>query len=177
MKVPQIYNILGYRLEAMFSEHKDGSINERHFFKQEAMRLFFQNPFWGSGYDSFKTHLRLINYRNPTYSHCNYTEILSTLGIVGAIIYYIMYIYLLTKSYKKKDSLSRILFICLLCTIMSEYGAVFYNNITYIILIGFLYIRINMKENGPSNKYKIVIEKEIFERLFIRRNDVKNKQR
>ncbi len=145
LKVPQLYNIIGHRLEAMFSEHKDGSINERRFYKQEAMRLFSQNPIFGSGFDSFKTHLMNMNYKHPAYSHCNYTEILSTLGIVGAILYYIMYMYVFIKSYKRKDALTRILFICFLCTIIAEYGAVLFNNTIYIILIGLLYFRINIK--------------------------------
>lgn len=82
------------------AETDDGSINERKYFRQTAMELFKIEPIHGIGANGFRSYLVNIGYNKTiSYSHCNYTELLATLGIIGFILYYIMYIIILKKSF------------------------------------------------------------------------------
>ena len=68
----------------------DNSSRWRMIFIVEGFNIFQQYPFTGIGLDNFKTL-----YSEDLYSHNNYIEILSTLGLVGFIIYYSFCFYLL----------------------------------------------------------------------------------
>lgn len=71
------------------------STNERKSFFIIGFDNFFNNPIIGSGISTLKS---LLN----TYSHSNFIEILSGLGIIGFIIYYRIYTILLQKVFKVK---------------------------------------------------------------------------
>lgn len=79
---------------ALESDNKFNSTGERLYFIQVGIDLFDKNPFLGSGLDTF----RLQNIFH-TYSHNNYIELVTNLGIIGAIIYYLIYIYLFKRAY------------------------------------------------------------------------------
>lgn len=99
--VPALYDVLGRRIERVLISSfginitgqysmnvVDASSEERALMRQMAMQLFEQRPFFGHGGNGFVTEMRRINYGHVTYSHCNYTELLSTLGIFGCVLYY-----------------------------------------------------------------------------------------
>lgn len=81
-------------------EVSDYSVNERSFFRSTAMKLFLENPIIGIGINNFAAYMEQIGYSHVAYSHCNYTEILSNLGIIGFGIYYYIYGYIVVKSIK-----------------------------------------------------------------------------
>jgi O-antigen ligase len=67
---------------------------------KEALNFFYNNPFFGIGFD----HFRLLSSYG-VYSHSTYAEIISTTGIIGALIYfsaYFLIVYNLIKIYIKK---------------------------------------------------------------------------
>ncbi|MEF1228467.1 O-antigen ligase family protein [Vibrio fortis] len=64
----------------------DSSTRWRLIFIVDAYNLFLENPLKGIGLDNFKTI-----YSEDLYSHNNYVELLSTLGLVGLIAYYAFY--------------------------------------------------------------------------------------
>ena len=105
----------------------DGSIRERTYFRKTGIELFKSNPIIGIGINGFRGYLASIKYRHVTYSHCNYIELLATLGIIGFLIYYLMYSVILKNSIKKFDANNYIKLLCLsyiMVEIIFEYGFV-----------------------------------------------------
>ena len=73
----------------------DGSINTRLAMSNDAFVLWSKKPLFGWGADQF----RYISGFG-TYSHNNYLELLATVGIVGFILFYGIYIYILIQGAK-----------------------------------------------------------------------------
>ena len=99
------YNIIGHRLETMFEYfsgdvNADSSIAERNFFIAKAVELFKANPILGYGMNNFKVYMNEINYHHQTFSHNNFVELLSTLGLVGFTIYYWMIVRIIIDCFK-----------------------------------------------------------------------------
>lgn len=96
----KLYSVLGRRVERTILTilgdatglDVDMSLVERKFFKEQAMELWRNHPLLGYGGNGFVQHMREINYKHQAYSHCNYTELLATLGIVGFGLYYSLWI-------------------------------------------------------------------------------------
>lgn len=83
------------RVEAAFlfatgRDTGDGSISARLALTNDALGLWSKKPFFGWGADQF----RYISDFGR-YSHNNYSELLVTVGIVGFILFYSMYIYII----------------------------------------------------------------------------------
>ena len=95
--VPYFYDIIGSRVEAMIETMLYGnsstiysySTNSREKMIQEAFKLFLNNPFFGGGWNYFYSQT-IYGYE---YSHCNYTEMLCSFGIIGTAIFYGRHIY------------------------------------------------------------------------------------
>lgn len=97
-----LYSVLGYRVQVMLNKFGLGSmvksigytinsysIEERTLLRNYAFEMFLEKPILGWGGDGFRTHMQVTGLARATYSHCNYTELLATLGIVGFLIYYV----------------------------------------------------------------------------------------
>lgn len=157
----KLYSVLGYRLEKTYltitnqytSTMKDGSLLEREYFQKTAMELFKKHPIIGYGGNNFSTYLRSINYSDPAYSHNNFTELLSTLGIIGFIIYYyfigstIWKLYKILKNKKEKE-MPILLLILMLLFLALDYGLVSYIEVfnAIILAIAASYVCLNEKE-------------------------------
>uniref|UniRef100_E6XG22 O-antigen polymerase n=1 Tax=Shewanella putrefaciens (strain 200) TaxID=399804 RepID=E6XG22_SHEP2 len=75
----------------------DGSTRWRLIFIVEGFSIFLHNPIAGIGLDNFKTI-----FSEDLYSHNNYVELLSTLGIVGFCLNYIFYFSIFKQVLKSK---------------------------------------------------------------------------
>lgn len=101
------YNTIGQRLFSMYKQFmSDGKIYDnsmylREYFMSVAKELFEQSPIFGKGLGSFSYCLYYMYNSEATYSHNNYWQILSELGVVGILVYYWFYAYCLIKSVKK----------------------------------------------------------------------------
>ena len=74
------------RLDAMWGDNRDNSTIMRETLVYKAIDIWKDNPIIGIGINNFALHSGVsISY----YSHNNYTEILSGLGIIGFLLYYI----------------------------------------------------------------------------------------
>jgi hypothetical protein len=90
--VQLFYDIIGFRVEAMFSTILYGKNSALYSYStdvrlkmiQEGFQIFLKTPIFGGGYNNF--------YANTTfrydYSHNNYIELLCTFGLFGTLIYY-----------------------------------------------------------------------------------------
>lgn len=95
MNVPVLYRALGIRIVSFIqiSQGKKSVTNEhstqtRVFLAQQAFNWFLSSPVWGHGINSFMYYRQHVLNGNLGFSHCNYTEILSGVGIVGFVSYY-----------------------------------------------------------------------------------------
>lgn len=93
LNVPLLYDIIGNRIETMFTAlvnpnnlSVDSSINGRTMMKKEALKLWKASPIYGHGVNSFWVLSPITNLRAN--SHCGFTEILCSFGLIGFIIYY-----------------------------------------------------------------------------------------
>ena len=96
--VKGIYDVLGTRIEDLIAQFlgdtdADGSAVERGYFANKALEAFGENPVFGMGLSNFSVYLSKIGYTKVTWSHNNYLELMSGLGIVGLIIYYSYLVY------------------------------------------------------------------------------------
>lgn len=132
-----------YRIEIFFNfitgEGGDDSSQERSQMVIRGLDFFQDHPLFGIGFGAYKY---LSGF--GTYSHNNYIQLLSELGIVGFFLYYFIYykIYKLNKHNPETLSKSLIL-VCLIVFLVNDLTVVtFYNKFTILILaifIGYLH--------------------------------------
>lgn len=162
-----LYSVLGYRLEKTFMTITNQSTNimidqsliERKYFREQAIYLFKQHPIVGVGGNNFTSYMRSINYKHVAYSHNNYTELLATLGLIGFMIYYLFYAYIvitLLKMLKKGEGNREIniLFIIILTIfLILDYGLVSFYEIFNAIVLTIInqYIVIEKKGEVDEN--------------------------
>ena len=151
MNIPLFYSSIGYRIEGLFANFiggkADSSTISRSAFIRDAFRVFKENPILGVGQDGY----RYVNQYERTYSHCNYTEILSNLGIIGFGIYYSVYIYSLTKAIKnlKTCILPLTLTVCIL---IIQTALVSYNDEMSYIILAICMVMLNQENNRNVQK-------------------------
>ncbi|MDD6224245.1 MAG: O-antigen ligase family protein [bacterium] len=128
---------------AVGSETTDWSINLRDFFIQTGEEIFKHHPMIGIGVNNFAYYVgTFTSYGIARYSHNNYIELLSCLGIVGFMLYYWLYLYLLVKLRRrasKNNPLHMICFSILITLIIMEWGIVSYTGCMYHMYLLVIY--------------------------------------
>ncbi len=165
------YNIIGHRLETMFEYFlgdttADSSIVERNFFINKAIELFKSNPILGYGMNNFKVYMAEINYHHQTFSHNNFVELLSTLGLIGFSIYYSMIAFMLIQSIKlvvnktKEHPRNVALLAIILIEVLTSWWNMSYINEFSMVLFILLYMNIKINKKVELNeKDNIILEK------------------
>jgi len=141
--VPIFYMVIGRRIEnitAVFSGEgtKDVSISIRNSMIKFGIEKFIEKPILGYGIDNYMVLLEdEVSIRG--YAHNNYIELLVDVGIVGTVIYYLMYVFSLFKLIKLKIEPYKnfkYLFISLFLSILIiGYSFVYYYNKHFYILL------------------------------------------
>lgn len=145
--VPFLNETIGYRLVGVFTgSFSDGTVDasslEREFYRKTALTLFAQQPIIGIGFEGFSAYLTAIGYWHVAYSHCNYTELLCNLGIVGLCVYYSFYLVVIVLCFKNKRVSP---FVCtavaliLTVRLFVEYGQVVYIDVDNYVVLFLLY--------------------------------------
>lgn len=144
--VPGLYNNVGRRFLSLFGElgiiefQSDYSSKQRMKYTEKAIELWKDNMIIGGGYDNFK-----LNSGYDTYSHNNYTELLCSVGILGTLVYYGYYLFLLKKSFFNREMKSIMYLLFIIGVLISDIGAVtFYIYPLYYIML--LIINYDLKE-------------------------------
>lgn len=133
----------------------DSSTLKRYKLVEEGIAAFMSHPILGVGIGNARYYCSM----GYTYLHNNYVELLACGGIVGFIIYYMPYMYLISQFYKNRAYLNEysimILFI-LSGVIMMDYGSVsYYSKSTYFFLmVCFLHLN-NLKDYVLKQKNTI----------------------
>lgn len=153
------YSIMGSRLEAMFSlingGEIDGSTDTRMYLIETGITYFSERPYTGWGINCFKD----VPDTYGLYSHCNYVEILFSVGIPGFIFYYSMYVSSLMNSikgflqgYRNKERF--LVFSLVACCLLIDYGMVSYNNRPTLLYILIIYHLANYNNNQYTPSYE-----------------------
>lgn len=147
-----LYNIVGKRFDSMLdfiltgSSTKEGSIALRSYFVEFAKILLKEKPFLGHGFSNFLTIIASESNLTMGYTaHNNYWEILADLGIIGFIVYYWFYLYLLIKLlfklYRDKDNSILVLALTLLvCQVCFEFGLITMTSFYPQIVMSLIYV-------------------------------------
>lgn len=138
LNVPVFYEIAGHRIESLvlsifLGTEGDSSIQVRESMIREGFDIIKNNPLFGNGIGSYG-HISGWN----RYSHNNYIELLTGIGLIGTISYYSMYILILRKLYSNR--LNKILvpaLVFILILPLIEIGQVTYNILFWHVLISF----------------------------------------
>lgn len=161
-----LYKIIGTRIESTINKIvnrensvDDASTEERKLLKQLAVEAFNEKMLLGWGINNFANYSKM-NSGPFLYAHCNYLELMSSLGIIGTTIYYIGYLYIIVKAAKRARNNDRfsVLILCfMLMNLISDYETVSYIKIQYI-LIYVLFAKyvcnesIDNKKEGENNE-------------------------
>lgn len=109
----------------------------RQQYIQVGLEQFIKTPVFGIGMNNAR-FLIAQAFGKETYLHNNYVELLVNGGIVGFIIYYSMYIYLMFSLIKRRKVDDKGTIICiamLIIFLISDYGAVsYYSKSRYVYL-------------------------------------------
>lgn len=119
----------------------DESSMLRMAFINLAKEMFISNPVLGCGLNTFASQC-LENFGRYYYSHNNFFELLSGVGIVGFVLYYWLYAYSIYKFYvlRKKHDIFILGLSIWLTLVFFEYGIVTYSVLLYPILLTILAI-------------------------------------
>lgn len=128
-----IFSTILERLESYLSVTGNTSDNLRAELIRFGLELFMENPFLGYGLNNYQ-----LFHWSGAYSHNNYIEVLVSLGIVGFVIYYSMFIDSAFALIKKREYLKPIHFLLafsILSSFVFGYGMVqFYDKSIWILM-------------------------------------------
>ena len=135
MNVEVLYNSIGIRIIGLDSNSQTmmGS-DAQKYLMTEGIKFFFQRPVFGWGANGY-ANLFLKYHGTYIYSHCNYVELLTNYGILGFVLYYSMYLYLILNLVKIKndDNNMRNFFIAFLIGLLPfELFSITYNQTAFI---------------------------------------------
>lgn len=119
MNNPVLYGIVGKRIDSTMDTVKygvdkknDASLEQRSEMKKEAMKLWRSAPVLGHGVNSFCELSPITNKRAS--SHCGYTEILCSFGIVGFVLFFRPFVKPLKLLIMRRKSLEAVMLLFLL---------------------------------------------------------------
>lgn len=115
-----LYGIVGKRIDSTMDTIKygvdkknDASLEQRSKMKREALKLWYTAPIIGHGVNSFCELSPVTNKRAS--SHCGFTEILCSFGLVGFVLFFRPFIVSLKRLlFNRKDIASIMLLFCLI---------------------------------------------------------------
>lgn len=146
MNVEGLYLIIGHRIESLINGLISNDIQSFNTSDRTRMRLieagwgyFKEKPILGYGLANFKA---LMN--STLYSHNNYIEILVSVGLVGAFIYYYAYYFIFVKGIKMHVTFEgKIALALIIPLVIAEYALVSYLvfQIQFVIIIAMFLVQ------------------------------------
>ena len=156
-KIPYLQDVFGERLLAIFSDkyEDNGSARDRAYYITVGLDMLKQSPLLGWGIDNFAYYLRQSGYAYEVYSHNNYIEVLSSFGIIGFILYYWVYIYIMKSVLVLRNNyLIKCITVIILRFFVFEYATISFYQYAYIIILTILICGINLYiQNSKKSNY------------------------
>lgn len=159
LKIPALYNFIGYRFVTMISglmgQETDGSTGFRMSLIIWGIDWFKQKPIAGYGIGNYK-YLLGTTYdtwvgREGVYAHNNYIELLVDCGLIGTFLYYYLYLNIIVRFWKNRkvfDTYLLIAFSIVLTLMVTEYGQISYS-------IPFLQLILLIAWEFSTDKYSV----------------------
>lgn len=156
MNVPYFYSTLGVRIISFFqvvtgqtSQIQEQSTTIRGVFAVRAFKWFLERPIFGNGIGAFPAYNQTFTDGWYCFSHCNYTELLASVGLLGFLAYYGIFIKGLFQAVWNRSSYTLytpLLIAFLIETLIGDIGlVVYYEKVTWI-LIALIAAMISYKE-------------------------------
>jgi O-antigen ligase len=125
-----------------FLEGTDNSTVERLFFIQEGLRQFSEHPLFGLGISNF-----IVLY--GLYTHNNYIELLANVGIIGFVLFYLIYFFLFVKIFNMKNGFDKLmLFVFIILTLFMQMAFIsYYSKLMFLLIIAFAVIAESNKKS------------------------------
>ena len=163
MENDTLYTVIGRRFEAMFDyftgEGSDGSILLRQRYIAAAKSMFSESPIIGKGMGNYSRILESEYYLGNFYSHNNYWQILSELGLIGFVIYFSMYAYcsvIFLRAYFVEKRKISVLFITVMAMMMVlDSGIISYSSKYGQLVIAILYCATYAIHSDGGRKYSM----------------------
>jgi O-antigen ligase len=143
----------------------DGSTRLRLQYIEIGMEQFREHPLLGIGMDNSRTAIVKSLGKHNTYTHNNYVELLCDGGIVGLVIYYSFYLYLIIGLVCKReywDEYSKICLGFLVILLIMDYGMVSFSEKVNWICLAPIYV-----ENNRLYERKKAAFYENYRRLYM----------
>ena len=171
--VPFLYEVIGERLEIMIdgfttfdavtktTSEGSASDNIRLFMLFEGWQWFLEKPLLGYGVGNFQEMFGEINNGKELYAHNNYIELLVDTGLVGALLYYWLYFFIIWKSTKGSSKYELSVASFLIVLMVAEFGHVSYLVFCIQFLLCFFVCDIDLKKQAEKKetiKRKLVYE-------------------
>lgn len=151
------------RMETFFNSFTgegkvDSSTLERNQMVEIGLQTFLKYPFFGIGIGN-SGEITLYYLNKDTYLHNNFVELLASGGIVGFLIYYSIYIYLIVKfwQYRKQHNDEYVICLTLMLVLLAmDYGRVSYYTKTQYIFLMVMFLEVNAlkKTVGPITRQR-----------------------
>ncbi|MBQ4157051.1 MAG: O-antigen ligase family protein [Clostridia bacterium] len=142
-QIPSLKSLYEGRLLSIFTgaASNDSSTITRLLLQKKAIALFGTSPLIGRGLNAFTSYIGLdVAFLkdwaiSPTYSHCNYTELLANGGIICFLLYYVYPIKQAVSKFKKREDIfKRLGLIVIVDFIILDYATISYYMRIYIII-------------------------------------------
>ncbi|WP_102348318.1 O-antigen ligase family protein [Bacillus sp. Marseille-P3661] len=159
MNVEPIYNVFGNRIEATIVTllGDNSAVSESETQVREAMvlrgiELFANQPLLGYGLGNYA-----IVSGYGIYSHNNYIELLTSLGIIGFLLYYSIFIYLFLKLFKRliyKNKSFAFPFATIFILLLIDMALVSFQTgyIQILIMLSYSFLRFTEEENNVHDR-------------------------
>ncbi|MBP3442724.1 MAG: O-antigen ligase family protein [Clostridia bacterium] len=160
------YNAIGKRITSMLNfwfenrHHKvDNSLYMRSYYIDLAKQMFAESPILGKGMGNFAKIIDNVYMLDGVYSHNNFWQILSELGLFGFVIYYSLYFVILVRLAKgafiNKSGTNMLFFTFMVLLLVLETGLVTYNSKMPHVVIAIAYAATYVGESD-GRKYKYI---------------------
>lgn len=159
MNIPALYESLGNRMESLLNLFTgEGTVDNSTLVRQKMIKIglkgWLDKPFLGHGVDNYKYWcFRKLN--RLTYAHNNFVEVIFDLGIVGFILYYGFYAFLLKKLISVKQAenydLRNFFISFVIALVIFEYGAITYNEIYVQVILAMGTIHLAKEKGNKVN--------------------------
>ena len=142
-RIPIFYEVVGKRIDSLLDKkQEDWSAIERKELKKLAWNIWLENPLFGLGCYGFGKANEAKTGKNM-HSHCDYAELFSCYGLVGAGLFYIPFFLLLRRKKILLYSKNNIYFCLSLSFIVTmaihSSTTIFYINIKEMIMVGIIF--------------------------------------
>jgi len=160
-QIPALYNTVGVRMDRMINylmvdRSGDYSMYLREMYISLARSFFADSPIVGHGINNF-SYLSGLSGATATYAHNNYWELAADLGVVGLLVYYWFYLYLMVKLFFRMldgHKLALLFLPIMLLFFVFEYGIVNYYKMQSHLLIALSFIALTLIDKEKAAKRK-----------------------